>query len=148
MKNIHKNIVVFVLLLLFQTLSSQIVKEKALVKGECGMCKDRIETTAIKTGAKSANWTAETQTLEVEFDASKISLDKILKNLADVGHDNEKYKTDQETYENLPECCHYDRKASFEEIIAKKKAENSEETTEENHENHQENSENQTSEKE
>ncbi len=148
MKNIHKNIVVFVLLLLFQTFSSQMVKQKALVKGNCGMCKDRIETTSLKTGAKSATWTPETQTLEVEFDASKISLDKILKNLATVGHDNEKYKTDEETYENLPECCHYDRKASFEEVIAKKKAENSEETTEENHENHQENSENKASVKE
>lgn len=148
MKNLHKNIFVFVLLLLFQTFSSQIVKEKALVKGNCGMCKDRIETTTLKTGAKSATWTPETQTLEVEFDSSKISLDKILKNLAEVGHDNEKYKTDDETYEALPECCHYDRKATFEEVIAKKKEESSEETKEENHENHQENSEVQPSEKE
>lgn len=124
------------------------VKEKTLVKGNCGMCKNRIETTTLKTGAKSATWSPETQTLEVEFDSSKISFDKILKNLAEVGHDNEKYKTDEETYQALPECCHYDRKATFEELIAAKKTENSEETTEENHENHQQNSENQPSEKE
>ena len=84
---------------------------------------------------RSATWTPETQTLIVEFDSSKISLDKILKNLAEVGHDNEKYKTDDETYEALPECCHYDRKATFEEVIATKKAENTEETQDENQEN-------------
>lgn len=143
MKNLHKNIIVFVLLLMFQTFTSQIVKQKALVKGECGMCKDRIETNSLKTGAKSATWTPETQTLEVEFDASKISLDKILKRIAEAGHDNEKYKTDDETYENLPACCHYDRKASFEEVIATKKAENGEESE---HEDHAEHTENQTAE--
>ena len=99
MKNIQKSLLTLLLLFVFQITFSQITKEKALVKGECGMCKDRIEKTALKSGAKTANWTAETQTLEVEFDTSKTSLDKLLKNIADVGHDNEKYKTSQDVYE-------------------------------------------------
>ena len=45
-----------------------------------------------KIWCQNCNLTAETQTLEREFDISKISLDKLLKNIADVGHDNEKYK--------------------------------------------------------
>ena len=40
--------------------------------------------------------------LRSEFDISKTSLDKLLKNIADVGHDNEKYKTSQDVYDNLP----------------------------------------------
>ena len=35
----------------------------------------------------------------------------------------------------MPECCHYDRKATFEEVIATKKAETTEETQDENQEN-------------
>ena len=92
MKNIQKSLLTLLLLFVFQITFSQITKEKALVKGECGMCKDRIEKTALKSGAKTATWSPETQTLEVEFDISKISLDKLLKNIADVGHDNEKFK--------------------------------------------------------
>ena len=113
MKNIQKSLLTLLLLFVFQITFSQITKEKALVKGECGMCKDRIEKTALKSGAKTATWTAETQTLEVEFDISKTSLDKLLKNIADVGHDNEKYKTSQDVYDNLPACCHYDRTVTF-----------------------------------
>ena len=123
MKNIHKNLWTLILLLIFQAGFSQLTSSKALVKGNCEMCKARIETSALKTGAKTATWSPETQTLEIEFDASKTSLDKILKKVADAGHDNEKYKADAETYEALPPCCHYDRTASFEEVIAAKKGE-------------------------
>ena len=137
MKNIQKSLLTLLLLFVFQITFSQITKEKALVKGECGMCKDRIEKTALKSGAKTATWTAETQTLEVEFDISKTSLDKLLKNIADVGHDNEKYKTDEDTYTALPECCHYDRAASFEEAIAAKNSEHTE-SSESHSEDHSE----------
>jgi len=42
MKNIQKSLLTLLLLFVFQITFSQITKEKALVKGECGMCKDRI----------------------------------------------------------------------------------------------------------
>jgi Cu(I)/Ag(I) efflux system membrane fusion protein len=78
------------------------------VSGECDMCKDRIETAA-KTvaGVTAAEWTAETQMLHVQFDASKTSADVIQKVVAQAGHDTEKFKAPEEVYNQLPECCLY-----------------------------------------
>ena len=49
------------------------------------MCKERIEKTAIKAGAQTANWTAENQTLTITLDESKVKCDDILKQIAEVG---------------------------------------------------------------
>lgn len=116
MKSFYKAAMALLMLLSFQLAFSQNTKEKALVKGLCGMCKNRIETVAKKSGAKTASWSPETQTLEVEFLPTKTNLDKILKSIADAGHDNEKYQTDEATYDALPGCCQYDRKATYEEL--------------------------------
>ncbi|AZA81605.1 TonB-dependent receptor [Chryseobacterium lactis] len=79
------------------------------VKGNCASCKARIEKAAKEAGANTADWSAEKQTVILDFDSSKTSSDKILKAIADAGHDNEKYKTSEATYKNLPGCCLYDR---------------------------------------
>ena len=113
MKTLLKSILIFSVLfttfLTAQTLSNETFK----VKGDCSMCKERIESTALKNGAKTANWTAETQKLQLEFNPEKISADEILKKIAEVGHDNEKYTATSEAYEKLASCCHYDREPSF-----------------------------------
>ena len=101
MKNIQKSLLTLLLLFVFQITFSQITKEKALVKGECGMCKDRIEKTALKSGAKTANWTAETQTLEVEFEIAKTSLDKLRKHIPAVGLASEQHTTARHDYNTL-----------------------------------------------
>lgn len=77
------------------------------------MCKERIETTAKKAGAQTANWNAETQQLTVEFDQSKVTSDAILKQIAEVGHDNERFRAPDAVYAGLPGCCHYERTPSF-----------------------------------
>ncbi|WP_223608616.1 TonB-dependent receptor [Chryseobacterium sp. OSA05B] len=79
------------------------------VKGNCASCKARIEKAAKTAGADSAEWSAEKQTVTLHFDPSKTSSDKVLKAIADAGHDNEKYKTTDAVYKNLPGCCLYDR---------------------------------------
>ncbi|ASW75137.1 TonB-dependent receptor [Chryseobacterium piperi] len=79
------------------------------VKGNCASCKARIEKAAKDAGANSAEWSAETQTVVLDFDNTKTSADTILKKIADVGHDNEKYTSDDSVYNNLPACCLYDR---------------------------------------
>ncbi|MCU7614343.1 TonB-dependent receptor [Chryseobacterium sp. GMJ5] len=79
------------------------------VKGNCESCKARIEKAAKDAGADSASWNAETQTVSLYFDSSKTSSDQILQKIADVGHDNEKYKAADHVYKNLPSCCLYDR---------------------------------------
>ena len=113
MKTLLKSILIFSVLvtsfLTAQTLSNETFK----VKGDCSMCKERIESTALKNGAKTANWTAETQKLQLEFNPEKVSTDEILKKIAEVGHDNEKYTATSEAYEKLASCCHYEREPSF-----------------------------------
>lgn len=79
------------------------------VKGNCASCKARIEKAAKTAGADSAEWSAEKQTVTLNFDPSKTSSEKVLKAIADAGHDNEKYKTSDAVYKNLPGCCLYDR---------------------------------------
>ncbi|MFL9834686.1 TonB-dependent receptor domain-containing protein [Chryseobacterium terrae] len=83
------------------------------VKGNCESCKARIEKAAKSAGANSAEWSAEKQTVTLDFDASKTSSDQILKKIAEVGHDNEKYKTTDDVYKKLPGCCLYDRDTEF-----------------------------------
>lgn len=117
------------------------------VKGNCGSCKTRIEKAAKAAGADSAEWSAEKQTVMLNFDPSKTSSDKILKAIADVGHDNEKYKTSDAVYKNLPGCCLYDRDIAFGEANPKvhleegtkheEHKEHGAESTDGNHEQHE-----------
>lgn len=88
---------------------AQTVTEQFLVKGNCNMCKARIENAALKAGAQTANWTAENQTLTMTLDESKVSCVNILKEIAEVGHDNEKFKAPDDSYKKLPPCCEYTR---------------------------------------
>lgn len=83
------------------------------VKGNCESCKARIEKAAKDAEADSAEWDAERQIVTLNFDPNKTSSDKILKKIAEVGHDNEKYKSSDNTYKNLPSCCLYDREIPF-----------------------------------
>ncbi|MEI7471729.1 MAG: cation transporter [Chitinophagaceae bacterium] len=82
------------------------------VYGECGMCKSRIEKTALKVeGIATANWSESSKMLTVVYDSSKTDLlDNLQKKIAAVGHDTEKYTAPDKVYNKLPGCCHYDRK--------------------------------------
>ncbi|KFF14057.1 TonB-dependent receptor [Chryseobacterium soli] len=99
------------------TFAQNISKNQFRVKGNCEMCKERIETTAKKAGATSARYSIDLQTLTLETEPS-VSPDEILKKVAEAGHDNEKFKTSDATYESLPGCCHYERDAQQSETKA------------------------------
>lgn len=78
------------------------------VSGNCDQCKQRIETAAKSvSGVSSADWSAETKMLHVQFDGAKTNLDTIQKAIAKAGHDTEKYKASDAAYKALPECCKY-----------------------------------------
>lgn len=84
--------------------------EKIDVKGNCGMCEKRIEKAASAVdGVSKADWNKETKKLEVTFDDTKTSVDKIELAVATVGHDTPNHKTSKEVYDKLPGCCQYDR---------------------------------------
>lgn len=44
------------------------------------------------------------------YDSTKTNSDEILKRIANVGYDNDKYLAADEVYNNLHTCCQYNRK--------------------------------------
>lgn len=89
---------------------TQVKTEAFTVYGNCGMCKSRIEKAAKVDGVTSASWSAETKTITVTYDSTKVSNADIQKKIAAVGHDTEKFSADDKVYKKLPGCCLYDRK--------------------------------------
>lgn len=80
-----------------------------MVKGSCGMCKKKIETSLRIKGVKKVNWDKESKMLTVTFNPDQISLDEIHHRVAAVGYDTEKVKASDEAYARLDDCCRYDR---------------------------------------
>lgn len=79
------------------------------VGGNCEMCKDRIEEAALSvSGVVSAQWDAETNDLHLNYNDG-LSLDKVHHAIAQAGHDTEQEKAPNTVYEELPECCLYNR---------------------------------------
>jgi hypothetical protein len=103
---------------LSQNLTAQNTNDKFKVAGECGMCKKKIETAAKSAGATYAAWNADTKELEVKYNSSSSNAAKIQKSIAAVGYDTPKYRATDEAYENLHECCKYDRTAATENCCA------------------------------
>mgnify|MGYP003396578141 CR=1 FL=1 len=82
------------------------------VKGNCDMCKKRIEKAAFGVkGVKSAEWHADDQTLHLILDENKTSALQVQQSVAKVGHDTKEIKASEEAYKNLHSCCVYDRES-------------------------------------
>jgi Cu(I)/Ag(I) efflux system membrane fusion protein len=91
-----------------QAPSPDIVHSNFRVEGNCEMCKERIETTAMSVkGVESATWGIDNKMLHLAFNKSLTSLKTVQKAIAQAGHDNGKYKAPDEVYNSLPECCLY-----------------------------------------
>lgn len=82
------------------------------VKGNCDMCKERIEASLDVKGVKSAVWDVDTKIVVVVYDKTKITEDKIHSLIAGKGYDTSKQKAPDKVYNNLPGCCQYDRDKS------------------------------------
>lgn len=78
-----------------------------LVKGNCDMCKKRIENAADIKGVKFFEWDEKTHVAKVIYNSSKTSLDAIEKAIAEKGYDTPNHKGNDAAYNNLPDCCHY-----------------------------------------
>ncbi len=81
--------------------------EKLKVSGNCEQCKARIEKAAKIDGVTKAEWSTESKILAVTYDPSKTTIDQIGKKVAASGHDNEKAKADDKSFNALPGCCKY-----------------------------------------
>lgn len=86
---------------------SRNVKTTIKVYGNCGMCKQRIETALDTKGIKQAIWDPKKKELQVVYSSSKITEKEIHELVAAVGHDTDKVKANDEVYAELPFCCLY-----------------------------------------
>ena len=97
------------IMLFFATAAvAQTQKENIEVRGNCDLCKKRIEKAALNTkGVKYASWTAGTQQLTLIYNAKKTSAKSVAKNIAAVGHEADSIVATEEAYNALPACCMY-----------------------------------------
>lgn len=80
------------------------------VKGNCDLCKERIETAAkgVK-GVSTATWDVKEKILHLNFDKKLTSKSAISKAVAKVGHDTELDKATDADYKDLHSCCQFER---------------------------------------
>ena len=102
-------IIIFFISIISLTAQAQekTVKTTIKVYGNCGMCKERIETALDRPGIKLAIWDPETKNLELVYNSRKIREDEIHRIIASVGHDTDQAKANDDVYADLPFCCLY-----------------------------------------
>ncbi len=109
-----KLIVILITMIFSFTVSYAKIKnpktETFKVYGNCSMCKKTIENTVKQNKNALGIWNSKSQMLIITYDSIKTNADEILKRIANVGYDNEKYLAADEVYNNLHTCCQYNRK--------------------------------------
>ncbi len=100
----------FSVIAIAQTKSPALKSEEIKVWGNCGMCKSTIEKAAKAGGASSAIWNEDTKILKVQYAAAKTNGNKIQQKIAAAGYDTKDLTAKEEAYNNLHDCCKYDRK--------------------------------------
>ena len=83
------------------------------VRGNCTMCKATIEKAANLEGVSSAVWDVDKKKIEVVFDNNLVSVAAIHEAIALSGYDTEEYTGNEDAYNELPECCKYDREMAM-----------------------------------
>ncbi len=84
----------------------EVIESEIIVSGNCSLCKERIEKSIKIPEVKYAKWNKSTKKLKIAYE-STITLDSLKHRIAIAGHDNDKYKASDSTYNNLPKCCLY-----------------------------------------
>lgn len=81
------------------------------VSGNCSLCKNRIENAAKSVkGVSLAYWDKETKLINVTLDTTITDVFKVNMAIAKAGHDTEMRYADNDAYNNLPDCCDFERK--------------------------------------
>lgn len=112
MKSILNLVIAIPTLLLSTSCHGQIRNAKTVsvkIDGNCEMCEKTIESAANQKKTASLDWNKDTKQATITYDDSKTNLDEILKRVALVGYDNEKFLAPDDVYAKLPDCCQYER---------------------------------------
>ena len=83
--------------------------ETVHIYGNCGMCKNTIENAGNKKKEAKVEWNKETKMASIAYDSLKTTSGEILKRIALSGYDNQLFMSPEDTYNNLPNCCQYER---------------------------------------
>lgn len=93
--------------------NAQTQSEVIPVSGNCGMCKANIEKAAKKAGVSFAEWNKDTKMLTVKYNSKSTDATKIQQAVADAGYDTRDIRGNDEAYQKLEPCCHYDRTKTY-----------------------------------
>ena len=114
MNSLKKIMMTITLLLSVIVMNAQIKNAKTetvKIYGNCGMCKTKIEKAGSLKNISKVDWNEDTKMATLTYDESKTNQDEILKRIALVGYDSEKFLAPADVYSKLPSCCQYDREA-------------------------------------
>ncbi len=111
--NIYAVLLFSIFAINFSFAQTSVKKETIKVWGNCSMCKNNIEKAAKVGGANAANWNEKTKILNVIYNSSNSSSDKIQKAIAASGYDTQNFKADDKAYSKLMSCCKYNRNTAF-----------------------------------
>ena len=140
--NLSKKILMTITLLLSVVISNAQIKnaktETVKIYGNCGMCEKTIEKAGNLKKVSKVDWNVDSNMATITYDAKKTNQYEILKRIALVGYDSDKFLAPDNVYAKLPGCCQYDRVAKV--AISKSAPETMKETvaasTTDNHSNH------------
>jgi len=104
MKNL---ILISILFFAGNKIKAQMITTTLSVKGNCEMCKKRIENAADIKGVKNCNWDEKTKIATITYSSDKTSMVEIEQAIAKKGYDTESAKADEAAYKKLPKCCQY-----------------------------------------
>ncbi len=108
-----KNLILAALVLLSTNMYAQEKKnrEEITIKTSvvCNMCKHNVEKAmSYEKGVKNSNVNVAEQTVTVEFDPRKTTVEKIKKAITESGYDADEMIAEPKAYEKLNACCKKD----------------------------------------
>ena len=81
-------------------------EESFYVRGNCDMCKDRLETNVKKiSGVAHVQYNVHEEELKVTYDTTKTNRTAIEEQCAGLGHGTKDHAMNEKNHEQLPECC-------------------------------------------
>ena len=100
-----KYILTLTLILSTTVMFAKNITTKIKVKGQCGMCKTKIEKALDVKGISFAEWDKKTKILRVRYNDSKITEDKIHEIISNLGYATDKLAADKTAESKLDKCC-------------------------------------------
>ncbi len=86
--------------------STKVKKSEFWVRGNCDMCKERIEASLLTVqGVSAAVWNVDSKLLTVLYDTTATNEITLKQATAKTGHETKDVLADEKAHNELPECC-------------------------------------------